>query len=419
MAKDSRRTDRADPSSLPRLNRRRLLGAGVSAGAGAALLPGQGRARSAPPGEVRRYARLGRTGLMISDISFGSSRLRRGEEKLVHHALDRGVNYFDAADSYSGGASEITLGRALKGRRDEVVIISKTKSWADTRREELMSALEGSLRRLQTDYLDVYFNHAVNDLERLENPEWFEFVERAREQGKIRFTGMSGHAGYLIDCLNRAIDEDLFDVFLVAYNFGQDPEFYESLVRSMNRIATQAGLPAVLARAKKKDIGITTMKVLRGARLNDMRPYETEGSTFAQAAFRWVLANPNVDAAVISMTSTELIDEYLGASGADGLAAGDRALLERYASLTATSYCQHACHDCAGACPFEVPIGEVLRSRMYATDYRDVDFARREYAELPVNAAACLECSGAPCRDACSHGLPIAELCAPTHRMLA
>ncbi|MCZ6459068.1 MAG: hypothetical protein O6766_06855, partial [Gammaproteobacteria bacterium] len=80
---------------------------------------------------------------------------------------------------------------------------------------------------------------------------------------------------------------------------------------------------------------------------------------------------------------------------------------------------RQACNDCEGACPYGVPIADVLRTRMYAVDYKDVDFARSEYGALPVNAAACLSCSGEPCRNACSYGLAVATLCAPTHRILA
>jgi aryl-alcohol dehydrogenase-like predicted oxidoreductase len=173
----------------------------LQAGALGALLPGTGNTAPAADDRsgtrVQRYRRLGRTGFEISDISFGSSRLREGEEHLVHHALDKGINYFDSADGYTGGASERVLGRALKGRRDRVYLVSKTRSDAGTRQDDLMVALEGSLRRLDTDYVDVYLNHAVNDVERLQNPEWGEFVERARTQGKIRATGMYGHAGRL------------------------------------------------------------------------------------------------------------------------------------------------------------------------------------------------------------------------------
>ena len=333
-------------------------------------------------------------------------------------ALEAGVTYFDTADSYTRGQAETVIGNALKGHRHEVAIATKTRVGAGDDHASIMRALEGSLRRLKTDHVDVYFNHAVNDTDRLDNPHWYEFVERAKAQGKIRFTGLSGHAGRLVNVIHHAVDGDLVDVLLVAYNFGQDPAFYESLTRSFDRVATQVGLPAALARAKERNMGVVAMKTLMGARLNDMRPYESDGATFAQAAFRWTLSSPNVDALVVSMTSPALIDEYILASGRTQLGARDLALLRRYAALNGTSYCRQACNDCEGACPFGVPIADVLRTRMYAVDYQDPEFAKDEYAQLAVNAAACLHCSGEPCRNACSHGLDIAAWCAPTHRML-
>ena len=85
-----------------------------------------------PKAEVKSYRRLGRTELQIADISFGSSRLRLGQEHLVHHALERGVNYFDTAESYTGGDSEIVLGHALKGKRDQVILATKSFAGANT-----------------------------------------------------------------------------------------------------------------------------------------------------------------------------------------------------------------------------------------------------------------------------------------------
>ncbi len=160
------------------------------------------------------------------------------------------------------------------------------------------------------------------------------------------------------------------------------------------------------------------MKTLMGARLNDMRPYERDAS-FSQAAFRWVLSNQDVDALIVSMTSTEMIDEYLGASGWRESAAGDLPLLERYARLNGASYCRHVCNACESACPYGVPIADVMRTRMYAKDYRDMRMARDEYAMLGAGAAACLSCSAKPCAGACPHGLKIDSMLAPTHRMLA
>lgn len=368
--------------------------------------------------QVRRYVRLGRTGMKISDISFGASRLRSGQEHLIHHALDRGINYFDTAESYTDGDSETVIGNALRGKRPSVYLVGKRITGRTESAASMMQALEESLRRLRTDYIDLYMTHAINDVARLQNPEWLAFNQRAKEQGKIRFVGVSGHAGNLADCLDYALEHDLVDAMLVAYNFGQDPKFYERITRSFDMVATQERLPHILGKAKARDVGVVAMKTLMGARLNDMRPFETGGATFAQAAFRWVLSNQDVDALIISMTDRGQIDEFLGASGATALAATDLPLLRQYAVLNGHTWCRQACDRCDGACPAGVPIADVLRTRMYATDYRDVDFARREYALLDTNASACLSCSGQPCQGACPHGVAIHELCAPTHRML-
>jgi uncharacterized protein len=401
------------------MNRRDVL-QGALAAFGTASLP---RRASAQPARragtrVQRYATLGRTGMRISDISFGASRLGAGEGDLVRHAFDQGINYFDSADSYRGGQSETTIGDALRGKRDRVYITSKTVTSPHDGRDSMMQSLEGSLRRLRTDYVDVYFNHAVNDVDRLKNPEWHEFTARAKQQGKIRFVGMSGHAGYLIECLDYALDTNGVDVVLVAYNFGQDPAFYQQFTRSLDLIARQPDLPRVLQKAKAKGVGVVAMKTLMGARHHDMRPFERGGATFAQAAFRWVLSNRNVDALIVSMASRDLIDEYLGGSGSQAAAAVDLPLLRQYAQMNTTSYCRHGCRACLSACPQEVPIGDVLRARMYAVDYGDLELARSEYAMLSGGAAPCLSCSAQPCQGACPHGLPIERFVVPTHRML-
>jgi predicted aldo/keto reductase-like oxidoreductase len=365
---------------------------------------------------VRRYKPLGATGMKISDISFGSSRMKNAD--VVRHAFERGVNYFDSAEDYKGGKSESAIGEALHDVRDRVYITSKTQAGPDAKRDEMMEALEGSLRRLRTDYVDVYFNHAVNDVDRMRNEEWAEFTEMAVKQGKIRFRGMSGHAGRLVECLDYALDEKLVDVVLVAYNFGQDPAWYQRLATSMDFIALQPDLPPVLARAHRLGVGVVAMKTLMGARANDMRPYEREGSTFPQAAFRWVLSNPDVDALVVSMKKPDQVDEYLGASGTGRVTGRDMRLLEAYAALNGARYCQHGCSVCESSCPAGVPIAEVLRTRMYDVDYADRSFAREEYAKLDRDASPCLACTGEPCAGTCPNGIPIPDFTRDAGRRL-
>jgi predicted aldo/keto reductase-like oxidoreductase len=388
------------------IDRREFLLAG---GAAAAALAGADALAQAAGGapRIRRYKRLGRTELKVSDISFGSA--SSADEALVRHALARGVNLFDTAESYRWGGAEEAIGAALARRRSEVVLSTKTKAGSTDTRADMMKALEGSLKRLGTDYVDIYFNHAVDDVARLQNAEWREFTELAKRQGKIRFRGMSGHGSDLVKCLDYAVDNDLVDVILCSYSFAQDPTFTDKLRHTFHWAAIQPDLARVLAKAKQKDIGVIAMKTLMGARLNDMRPFERPGGTFSQAAFRWVLSNPNVDALVISMTSTQLIDEYVAASGASKVSQRDLELLAAYADKRLGNYCLPGCSACRESCPRDVRIPEVLRTRMYDVDYGDRSLARSEYAQLGAAAGACLTCTDQACLNACPAGVPIAQ----------
>jgi hypothetical protein len=398
--------------------------AGV-AGLGAGTLAADALARVGPPHGIRRRVVLGRSGIEVPDISFGSFSLE-SDERLVHHALDRGITHFDTAESYTEGRAETVLGRALAGRRQDVTITSKF--WAEPRHTTArqMQVLETSLQRLGTDYIDIYLNHAVNDVVRLQSEEWLRFAELAKKQGKIRAIGMSGHAGHLVECLGYALDENLVDVILVAYNFSQQPSFSESVSRylqdlaaSFDLISSHPQLPAMIARAHDAGVGVMVMKTLKGARRNDMRPFEAPGRTFSQSAFRWVLSDPGVDGLVVSMTSEEMIDEYVEASGSGAPDQDDLALLTRYETRNAGTTCQIGCSDCVGSCPVNVPIPDVMRMRMYDVDYGQPVVASREYAQLATNASACLACSGEPCRTACPNGLAIPQLNRDTHRRLS
>jgi predicted aldo/keto reductase-like oxidoreductase len=394
-------------SGVHRVDRRDFLRQGAAVAAAATVAPwtaGRAIAAGAAP-SIQRYVKLGRTGLAISDISFGSS--RTSDPDVVRHALERGSNYFDTAEDYQGGRAESAIGEAVAGKRDRVFLATKTKMEAGESRADIMRALEGSLRRLRTDHVDVYFNHAVNELARAQNPEWPEFVALAKRQGKIRWSGMSGHGGRLVECLDFALAHQLVDVILVAHNFGQDPAFYEKFRRGFDFVALQPDLPPLMKRAREAGVGVIAMKTLMGARLNDLRAYEHGGATFAQAAFRWVLASGHADALIVSMTGPEMIDEYVAASGQARNRASDLRLLEEYARLNGRTHCQHACRACEPSCPAGVTISEVLRTRMYAVDYGDPALARSEYAGVSRDASACLACADTPCLGACPIGIPI------------
>ncbi len=148
---------------------------------------------------------LGRTGLEISKLGFGAASLGNIYQEIdpaegratVHAAIDAGINYFDTAPLYGFGMSEERLGEALEGRRDEVVLATKccrdTFEDFDFSAERVFASCEESLRRLRTDRIDVFQIHDVEfgTREQVLN-EALPAAQRLKEQGKVRFVGITG-----------------------------------------------------------------------------------------------------------------------------------------------------------------------------------------------------------------------------------
>lgn len=191
-----------------------------------------------------RLRPLGSTGLRVSEVGFGAWQLGSSEDwgvvddaaalHLVGEALDRGVTLFDTSPNYASGRSEELLGRALGRRRDEVVLVSKFGRRPDGRKDlspgAFRPSLEGSLRRLRTDHLDVLLLHNPDPATyRAEHPLW-ELLEGAREQGRIRYYGASlDFAREIEACLRNTPSEVLEILFNV---FHQDVRRAFPLVRA-------------------------------------------------------------------------------------------------------------------------------------------------------------------------------------------
>ncbi|MFC4617881.1 aldo/keto reductase [Camelliibacillus cellulosilyticus] len=145
--------------------------------------------------------RLGTSDLMISEVGFGTMSLPQNEQEaiyIIHEALDRGVNFIDTADLYDYGRIETVIGKALKGRRDHVIIATKAGNrwepgkpgWRwDPSKAYIKEAVKGSLKRLGTDYIDLYQLHGGT----LEDPidETIEAFEELKSEGWIRWYGIS------------------------------------------------------------------------------------------------------------------------------------------------------------------------------------------------------------------------------------
>jgi hypothetical protein len=351
---------------------------------------------------IRSYRRLGRTGAMVSDISLGSARI--DDVAVARAALDRGVTYFDTAPDYADANSERVLGEAMKGYRDKVFVATKFcrpdgHLPNDTPVPEIIAAIEASLKRLQTDHVDLIHVHSCDRVERLMAPNIHEAFDRLKEQGKARFLGVSTHTPNLEEVANTAIDSGRFDVMMLAYHFGMWPHF-----------------GPILDKAKQHDVAVVAMKTLKGARHANLAAFRDEADAYSQAAFRWVLSNPDVSCLVVSFSKPQHVDEYLAASGT-AVTERDLALLHRYDELIAGDYCQPHCGVCLSSCPVNLPINDVLRWRMYFRDYGWEKEGLTRYARLEPDASACLGCP-APCAGTCPLGIPIRQAMLDADRLL-
>jgi len=370
------------------------------------LTPVEKTARNPRPewseARIRSYRRLGRTNAMVSDISLGSGHIN--DVAVARDALDRGITYFDTAPDYSDTASERVLGEALKGRRDSVFLATKFCRADghlpnDTPVPEIIAAVEDSLRRLQTDRVDLIHIHSCDRVERLLAPNIHEAFDRLKEQGKARFLGVSTHTPNLEEVANAAIDSGRFDVMMLAYHHGMWPTF-----------------PHILEKAEAHDVGVVAMKTLKGAKHTNLEPFRDQAGVYSHAAFRWVLSNPAVACLVISIATHEQVAEYVSASGTS-LRPVDVACLERYDHLIAGDYCQPHCGACLTSCVHDLPINDILRYRMYAKDYGRQTEATWRYARLQRTAALCVGCA-APCAGTCPINVPIQEKMLDAHRVL-
>ena len=167
------------------------------------------------------YRRLGRSGLKVSEICLGTMTFGHGADesesaRMVHLAWDAGVNFFDTANSYGDGESEVLLGKALKGRRRDAIVATKffnpmgrSPNDSGMSRVHIMQAIDDSLKRLQMEYVDIYYIHHVDTQTPL--VEMLRALDDLVRQGKVRYTACSNYqawrlseALWLSDSLNLA-----------------------------------------------------------------------------------------------------------------------------------------------------------------------------------------------------------------------
>jgi uncharacterized protein len=387
------------------LSRRNFLTAGLALSA-AGLREPAASAQAGAQDPKLTYRTLGKTGLKLTSLSFGC--MTTSDQSVVERAADLGIVHFDTARGYMNGNNERMLGAAIKGRRQGLVISSKTDGQTTA---AALSDLDTSLEELGTDYLDIWYLHAKNNPADVTDV-LLEAQRTAKKAGKIRFAGISTHFN-MDRMLDYLVKQGQTDVVLTTYNFSMKN------VAPSDQPARAADMTAAIGNARKAGMGIVVMKVMaggverigRGDRLYGASPDAT-AKTLQQdggrlAAIKWALKNESVDTAIVCMRDMDQLDENLRAM-AEPYTDKDEKLLAQTLTEIAPLYCR-MCGSCGGVCDKGVPVSDMLRFLSYADGYGEFAMARQHFLELPreIRDIRCADCGS--CSVACPNGVEVRE----------
>jgi aryl-alcohol dehydrogenase-like predicted oxidoreductase len=323
------------------------------------------------------YRTLGKTGLKVTTVSMGV--MNCSDPAVLHRAFDLGINFYDTADCYMHGRNEEMVGQVFKGRRDKVFIQTKVHAHDE---KKMRASVERSLRRLQTDYIDVLLWHDISSAKEVSDPKLFEFMTKMKKEGKARFTGFSAHSR-MAPLLKEVAKSSLHDVALVSYNFTHSKDLQEAV-----------------ALAAKSGIGIVAMKTQAGGykkeRMGGLSPH--------QAALKYVLMDQNVSMAVPGVTTIEQIEECAAVMGTSFSKENSKEL-KQYQSFLQGRICT-MCGGCIGECPYGVSHGDLLRAVMYHDGYENDSLVRESLQMITrQDIQRCSECPS--CSVTCRRGIDI------------
>ncbi len=364
------------------------------------------------------YRKLGKTGLDVSILGFGCMRLPTLDKKsegidkpqateMLYHAIDHGVNYVDTGYPYHNGASEPFLGEILKdGYREKVYLSTKIPSWNIEKKEDLDYYLEEQLKNLQTEFIDFYMVHNLNQKywPQLEKANVFEFLDEALSSGKIKCTGFSFHDE--LEFFMEMVDIYNWDMTLVQYNF-MDENY-------------QAGREGIRY-AASQGLGVMVMEPLRGGALvnipNDIQSIWDQAETKRKPvewALRYIWDNPDVDVVLSGMSTLKQVKDNLkyADEGLPGSLSEDEKFLIKDVKM---AYRERIMVDCTACgycmpCPEGVNIPKCFMHYNNAHVYEDKENESMHYFVLlkdEERASNCIECG--ECEKMCPQMINIKE----------
>ena len=400
-----------------KIDRRNFLKTVGAAGLGSVLASAETNAadpspstkteESKPPQVPRR--KLGKTGVEVSCLALGTIFNVLENQILLRKSLQWGVTYWDTADCYTGGNSELGIGKFLGANpeiRKDIFIVSKSDSRSP---KGIQKLLDRSLKRMKTDYIDMYFLHGTSNPKEL-NEEIRAWVEKAKKAKKIRFFGFSTHKN-MAKCLTAAARLGWIDAVMPSYNFRlmQDDKM-QAAVEACHKAGV--GLIAMKTQAKK----IRTKEDKKLA-----EHFLQRGFTEGQAKVKIVLEDKRISSACVGRDNlTHLTLNIAAVLDKTKLTQADMNVFKEYAAATCSGYCAGCADICESALQGTPYVSEIMRYLMYYNSYGEQKEARELFAKIPQKVRDKLpsvDYSQAEAR--CPQNLPIGRLMAEAVSKLA
>jgi predicted aldo/keto reductase-like oxidoreductase len=395
------------------LTRRDFIKVGATgvALAGLGTLPLSAAETSTAPKLPRR--RYGRTGLEISALVGASD----WSADVIPMGVDAGVNYWHKAHRWTAA----TMPDAIKSQPREsyhleVVVdrVGGDNKTGHIDEEQHYQFVKNAVARSGVGYYDVFkFHFGYHSVEEARtNLGVIRAYDRLKKEGLVKHLAISQHH-------YKDINGDMaFEI--VAYLMDHSP--YEA-AQFFYTYGDRKEIQDVIALAKEKDFGVIAMKTMggvgRAATDKKMQELLAEpkytGSTPATAMVKWLMANPNLTAAVIATKNFDQLQENIKAACETKMSRKDQDTLNLLAGFNKGLTCL-LCADCVSVCPEHIAIADILRYERYALDYHELGRAQAEYKTLTKDGTACIACGD--CMPACRADINIVAKLKEVHKLL-
>jgi len=356
--------------------------------------------------------KFGKMGVELPCLALGTMFNLVDNQLILRSTLKYGANYWDTSHNYAGGNSELGIGKYLSKNpevRKNLFLVSKASRARTV--EEIEERLQLSLKRMNTNYIDLYYApHGASDPSQFTN-DLKRWAESAKKRKLIKYFGFSTHQN-MAQCLSAAAKLGWFDAIMTSYNFRlmQEPEM---------QAAIDACHKAKIAVVAMKTTGKTTISRFRLdiETQKDKKLVEhflERGFSREQAAIKLVLDDKRISCACVGMESVAvLIANVAAVLDKTKLTRADKDIFKDYAASTCNGYCAGCSDICNAALPDNKYVSNIMRYLMYHNSYGDTDRAKELFAQIPGSVRSKLLSTDYSIAEArCPQRMPIAKLIA-------